>query len=445
MNPFELTISSNNSSSPTTNSTTSSCPEVDPSGLQYIKWIYIIFGECVHSSWEQASFYVGMASLFFWMIALFPQIIANFRNKSASSLALGYLIQSTIGDSCNFLACILSGQLMTQIFVAGYFVLIDIVVIGQYFFYKLRNAKIFQKKKKLSDAVTKKSNDLEMDHVYFHEDHEQLASVQRNSVDEDNFIMHDDEQFHDDQNHHVSLLPNNSSLQTATTKLKTSSWAVLLSIVIFISICILFNNYQIMESEILPIAEKRSFNNGRRLLSVYDDDDNNSPSMPKHNDFVFPPKNALSIIGFIIGCICSVMYIGSRFPQLYKNYKSKDTEGLSRIFFFLAISGNICYATSIWLFSIDGQYLLTRIPWLLETHVNVVLDSIILTQIFYYHRHRKGAIILNNSEDQKHHEDNEDLHSKDSHSNDSHSVTESATRSSLDSSELKLIPVSNTN
>ncbi|KAG2389001.1 hypothetical protein C9374_014401 [Naegleria lovaniensis] len=414
-----------NVSTNSTTNTTSSCPEVDPSGLQYIKWIYIIFGECVHSSWEQASFYVGMASLFFWMIALFPQIIANFRNKSASSLALGYLIQSTLGDSCNFIACILSGQLMTQIFVAGYFVLIDIVVIGQYIFYKLRKSKIFQKKKQQLDT-SKKQNDIEMDHVFFHEEND-IASIQRNSVDENQFIMHDDEHFnHDDEQHHVSLLPNSSS-SASQTKLKASSLAALLSVVIVVSLYVFFNNHYHHD-----MIETRS-SSGRKLLSLHEDI-TSDPPMPKHNDFVFPPNNALSIIGFIIGCICSIMYIGSRIPQLYKNFKSKDTEGLSRIFFSLAITGNICYATSIWLFSLDGQYLLTRIPWLLETHVNVVLDSIILAQIFYYHRHRKVPRDDSVSSDEMQHKDSLSVE----HSNDSNSV-DSANRSSLDSSEMKLV------
>ncbi|EFC49306.1 predicted protein [Naegleria gruberi] len=285
---------------------TASCLEFDPEGIQYIKWIYIVFGECVHSAREQASFYIGMLSLFCWILALLPQIIANFKNKDASSLSIGFLIPSTIGDTCNMIACILSGQLMTQIFVATYFVMVDVVIIGQYIFYSLKS------------------------------------------------------------------------------KLKVATITILASVIFVISFLVLSNRNELNNQIVHQ-------NTGRKLQSLKPEHMmivKGQEGVPKHNDFVFPPNTTISMVGFIIGCICSVMYMFSRWPQIYKNFKRQSTEGLSKVFFILAIFGNLFYLISIWLFSSDGEYLLTRLPWLAETHLNVCLDTFIFCQIIYY-SHRK--------------------------------------------------------
>lgn len=348
---------------------TASCLEFDPEGIQYIKWIYIVFGECVHSAREQASFYIGMLSLFCWILALLPQIIANFKNKDASSLSIGFLIPSTIGDTCNMIACILSGQLMTQIFVATYFVMVDVVIIGQYIFYSLLHMgfwkKWFSKKKKDENLV----NTIELNDTHA-------------AADEEHIIFSDDEQHHEDSHasHQVSLLPNSQN----KSKLKVATITILASVIFVISFLVLSNRNELNNQIVHQYT-------GRKLQSLKPEHMTivkGQEGVPKHNDFVFPPNTTISMVGFIIGCICSVMYMFSRWPQIYKNFKRQSTEGLSKVFFILAIFGNLFYLISIWLFSSDGEYLLTRLPWLAETHLNVCLDTFIFCQIIYY-SHRK--------------------------------------------------------
>jgi hypothetical protein len=43
----------------------------------------------------------------------------------------------------------------------------------------------------------------------------------------------------------------------------------------------------------------------------------------------------------------TLLYLGSRPPQLYKNYQRKSTEGLSPLLFFAAFCGNFFYSSSL--------------------------------------------------------------------------------------------------
>jgi uncharacterized protein with PQ loop repeat len=44
-----------------------------------------------------------------------------------------------------------------------------------------------------------------------------------------------------------------------------------------------------------------------------------------------------------MGWLSALLYVGSRIPQLVKNYKNRSTEGLSIGMFLCAVMGNIFY------------------------------------------------------------------------------------------------------
>lgn len=56
-------------------------------------WIEAWFGDCVYSAWELTSFYIGLSSLMFWLIAQVPQFISNWRFQSADALSPWFLFQ----------------------------------------------------------------------------------------------------------------------------------------------------------------------------------------------------------------------------------------------------------------------------------------------------------------------------------------------------------------
>lgn len=56
-------------------------------------WIEVWFGDCVYSTWEMVSFYIGLSSLMFWLVAQVPQFISNWRLQSADALSPWFLLQ----------------------------------------------------------------------------------------------------------------------------------------------------------------------------------------------------------------------------------------------------------------------------------------------------------------------------------------------------------------
>ncbi|KAM6924968.1 lysosomal amino acid transporter 1 homolog [Xenentodon cancila] len=88
------------------------------------------------------------------------------------------------------------------------------------------------------------------------------------------------------------------------------------------------------------------------------------------------------IIGFSIGSVSSVLYLCSRLPQMYTNFKRKSTEGVSYFLFALVILGNTTYGLSVLLKNPDnGQgensYLVHHLPWLVGSLGTLGLDVIV--------------------------------------------------------------------
>ncbi|EFC39232.1 PQ-loop domain-containing protein [Naegleria gruberi] len=328
------------------------CVRFDPAGFEYVGWVWDIFGECVHEPREIASFAVGMISIGFWMCALLPQVIANFKNRDASSLSTGYLIQITLGDACSMTAGIMSGQLITQILLSAYFVLMDVVMIAQYFCFVVI-PKIYRKVK--SRKIQPEKN-------------QEIANSQSELVNKEK----------------VEVKCENSKQQE--TILKSSIWISILAILVLIT----FFTTSTMLSNNVENAQKMNQKTMRKLLHAINEGQEYSTTQQDHNSFTFPPNTPVSIVGFSLGCFCAILYMGSRLPQIFLNFRRKTCDGLSPIYFGIGILGNVCYCVSIWLYSSDSAYLMTRIPWLVESTVNIFLDIFIMWQFVYYNYLYKG-------------------------------------------------------
>ncbi|TKA56159.1 hypothetical protein B0A53_01449 [Rhodotorula sp. CCFEE 5036] len=81
------------------------------------------------------STYLGLASIVTWLGAQSPQIYENFKRGSVEGLALPFLISWFVGDFTNFLGCVLTHQLPFQTYLAGYFLLVDVVLCSQFAYY----------------------------------------------------------------------------------------------------------------------------------------------------------------------------------------------------------------------------------------------------------------------------------------------------------------------
>jgi uncharacterized protein with PQ loop repeat len=69
------------------------------------------------------------------LLSLFPQLYTNYKNKSVEGLSLGLALFWTFGDVTNLTGTLLAHQLPTQTWAAVLFMLIDVALLLQFFYY----------------------------------------------------------------------------------------------------------------------------------------------------------------------------------------------------------------------------------------------------------------------------------------------------------------------
>jgi len=98
---------------------------------------------------------------------------------------------------------------------------------------------------------------------------------------------------------------------------------------------------------------------------------------PPHDDNPDDSQIEISLLGQIFGWGCAVLYLGSRIPQVVKNFRRQSTEGLSLLFFLFACLGNITYVLSIISLSLEPRYLLVNLSWLAGSAGTLMLDALV--------------------------------------------------------------------
>ena len=111
------------------------CFPVSREGDEYVEWIGRYFGDCVWTFKDRLSFGFGSVSLCCYILAMLPQLIHNFKRKNVEGLSLGLLLIWTFGDLFNLMGTILTHQLPFQKATASYFLISDVISLGQYFWY----------------------------------------------------------------------------------------------------------------------------------------------------------------------------------------------------------------------------------------------------------------------------------------------------------------------
>ncbi|KAF9901899.1 hypothetical protein EC991_005576 [Linnemannia zychae] len=95
-----------------------------------------------------------------------------------------------------------------------------------------------------------------------------------------------------------------------------------------------------------------------------------------------------SWLALTFGWGSAALYLGSRIPQLYKNWRLKSCEGLSIMMFLFSVFGNALFVASIFLNSLDRDYLIKNMPWWLGSTGTLIFDFSIFAQ-FYLYRHNQ--------------------------------------------------------
>ncbi|KAG7859887.1 hypothetical protein KL919_002592 [Ogataea angusta] len=328
-----------------------------------VRLVYIMTGECpldvsrkqVIHFFKPISAYAGYLSITAWLFAQIPQVIKNYSEKSVDDgLSLGFLCCWFAGDLLNFVSCLMTDALLFQILLSSYYLIIDIVLAGQFYyysqlyhnpqsrFYHQRRAKRLGEIKTPRTALRTALNGHPVREI--DADSSDRAYVPAEHISSPIPI----------ESQHQ---PNKLNITNSITKLISSSFIMGFS-----------------RAEAAPISTPTS-----------SPDKTNNSALLK----VLHALSTLSVhqVGTILAWCCTFLYISSRFPQILTNNKLKSTRGISPKFVICALLGNLCYSMSLATCksSLSGgdtsrEFWRAELSYLLGAMGTVALDCTLLLQ-----------------------------------------------------------------
>ncbi|KAI8346218.1 PQ loop repeat-domain-containing protein [Mortierella sp. GBAus27b] len=377
---------------------------------QCIGWIQTLFGECKTTQLDAWSFVLGCVSIFCWLNAQIPQIIENFKLRSAASLSLPFLINWLLGDISNLMGCILTPQLPFQLYLAIYFCIADVILFTQWIYYS-RQENIQLQLTEISVTGATEVPESEQQHHHHRHHHRRRSHshshrprratssgiVEHPTTDElhdhdenlDSAATHDPEA--GDEGAQQSLLPKKRARRLTTTSdiaHRKSTSIVLFGLVMLA-----------MKSSLPGLREPGSLNQlgytstmgegtlrGRVFARALED------GLELDGNGVASTLGGLDLVqvGRISAWVCTVFYMSSRMPQLWKNFQRKSVKGLSILMFFWAVMGNSSYSLSIFYSEkvvnpeTRHKALQESLPYILGSLGTLVFDMSIFGQWLYY-------------------------------------------------------------
>lgn len=284
----------------------------------------------------------GSISIACWIIVFAPQIYQNFIRKSATGVSLMFVILWLAGDIFNVIGAVLQKVLPTMIVLALYYTFADVVLLWQCLIYghdkgtevdpiHLSPANPMNEQEPLLDSVLSDGT----------------SSSQNNQVYVDT----------ESENNFNDI----DGINLTTSCSDDSSHEILYNILMVLLVC---------------FAGVGGW--------YFDGRSTHHSAPPSDDELEFNP------LAQVFGWLCTLLYLGSRIPQIILNYERKSCEGISFLFFLFACLGNITYVISILSVSTGQRYILINLPWLLGSLGTLGEDFMIFFQFFHYRKNSKS-------------------------------------------------------
>ncbi|WFD14856.1 hypothetical protein MARU1_000864 [Malassezia arunalokei] len=395
---------------------------------------------------EAVSSASGTASLVVWIFAQTPQIYQNFRTKSVEGLSFVFLLQWTLGDLTNLVGAFLTNQLLIQMIIAAYMLLVDVTLCTQYALYYReplppRISPAFPTERSpligalyrpahtsttgtMAMASTSRSlhvpssvsrqalrtRSLDPWMVYRVRPHRSSrrtrAQRQSESTDQVRSKRAGSVERGRRSKAHASWAPasvdqdESSSARGRARERKAAirrgATVALLSVGFFISVGPTSKPDALAPVD--PVAHPRVLTHTSSATSI--------PPAVRHPFLLYIPDRELwtaprrgrtdpappfsVIIGRIFAWFCTVLYMTSRLPQIWTNFQRRSVQGLSMLLFLLAFFANLLYSISI-LSNPKAvgpdryEYLSESLPFLLGSSGTLIFDLVILVQYAMWH------------------------------------------------------------
>ncbi|KAF2467008.1 vacuolar membrane PQ loop repeat protein-like protein [Lindgomyces ingoldianus] len=285
---------------------------------------------------EALSGVFGSISLASWIFLLVPQLVENYKQGSAEGISLAFLAVWFIGDITNLAGALWAGLVPTVIALAIYFCFADLILISQCLYYNIINDRKSRRKSTRS-TLTQDSAEQPLlsrrdSSIGLPGSHRRRSSAasrrRRESVNRNDSLA----RIVEEESGHKEWIKNTVSI-IGVCIIGTAGWA---------------------------IAWKTGV-----WVPTPDDNDAGTDLAPGAQ---------------VLGYASAVCYLGARIPQIIKNQRERSCEGLSLLFFMLSLLGNATYGAGILFHSVEKEYFLTNLPWLIGSLGTMAEDATIFIQ-----------------------------------------------------------------
>ena len=294
-----------------------------------------VFHTCIPTPLAFVSNTLGILSIVAWLFAQLPQIYKNWSISSTSGLSILFLVEWCLGDASNVLGALFTHQASWQVAIGSYYVFVDVCLVCQWLWYeKLRHGRIVRRvwnrdgdgrddwtgggmHEVVVEGVPSRSPDNSRSGspctTNAQDQPKQGTRPQvifRNPTFEKEPRTEDEKPFSS-----LSGTPSGTTINRVgpSSPMPSPSPRTILLIACLAAIV-----------QASPVTRQTS----------YQEEPNSRPT-------------SLENAGTILSWISTVLYLGSRLPQLYKNWRRKSTAGLSPHLFAAAFCGNIFYSSAV--------------------------------------------------------------------------------------------------
>jgi uncharacterized protein with PQ loop repeat len=288
---------------------------------------------CIPTHLALVSTVLGILSIAAWLFAQLPQILKNHALQSTSGLSIYFLVEWCFGDVTNLLGAVFTRQATWQVIVAAYYVSVDLMLVWQYAWYS-HIRPIRRKRYIIGGADGADDGDSEITRRLL--DGSASASPgtwfpPRSPKEEEARRS-----FRDDMQSSIFSVPDYSPSPPPKEHDSPGQDEVPAAAPRRIR--------RLQRAPPSPIASPRTFLFVSLLLALASAQPLSSP-LPQPNSA--STESSLESAGRVLSWVSTLLYLGSRLPQLYKNHSRRSTSGLSAKLFIAAFFGNLFYSTSL--------------------------------------------------------------------------------------------------
>lgn len=283
------------------------------------------FHVCIPTPLAFISNTLGALSICSWLFAQLPQIYKNYNLKSTSGLSIFFLVEWCLGDLGNLLGALFTHQAQWQVVIGGYYVFVDLCLVLQWVWYER-----LQHGRHLFRVWPRNGDDGSDSDSGLHGVVIEGVSPPNSSHGSENGSMYKAGQpkpifrtptFRRDPTQDEKGTPSPSNTPRCHTIHRSGP------------------------SSPFPSPSPRTMMMLACLIAM-------TQASPVHTTqptitLTANGPTRLETAGTVLSWLSTFLYLGSRLPQLYKNYKLQSTAGLSPSLFAAAFSGNMFYSAAL--------------------------------------------------------------------------------------------------